>query len=146
MNAAPDIADGLHFGLDENLYHSLPMVSAHDIKQLLISPLDYWENSALNPTPDEESDDDTFARILGRAYHTRILEGREAFVNGYAAKFECPKGALDKNEELKEECRSRGLSVGGNKPDLIDRLIADDPKTQIKALLEQQYLKANEGK
>ena len=40
------------------------------------------------------------------------------------------------NDELKDELRKRDLGVGGNKKDLIARLLADDPKTKIKAVLE----------
>ena len=146
MSPENDLPDGIHFGLDEGLYHELPMISAHDVKQLLISGPDYWEHSHMNAEPDEEPEEDTFHRILGRAYHTRILEGKEAFAARFADKFECPKDALDTNDELKDELRKRDLAVGGNKKDLIARLLADDPKTKIKAVLEADYLKQHNGK
>lgn len=146
MENVPALEDGLYFGLSEDVYHRLPMVSAHNVKDLLISPLDYWENSNLNPAPDEEDNEDTFARILGRAYHTRILEGREAFVACYAAKFVCPDDALDTNDELKEACKKLSLAVGGKKQDLIDRLLVADPSLIIKAVLEHDYYEQNAGK
>jgi SAP domain len=146
MPQESELEDGIHFGLDESVYHALSMISAHDIKQLLISGPDYWEGSHMNPEPDEEADDDTFHRILGRAYHTRILEGQDAFASRFADKFECPEDALDTNDELKEELRKRELAVGGNKQVLIDRLLADDPTTKIKAVLEAEYIKKHEGK
>ena len=49
-----ELPDGIHFGLDEGLYHELPMISAHDVKQLLISGPDYWEHSHMNTEPDDE--------------------------------------------------------------------------------------------
>jgi hypothetical protein len=146
MEALPDLADGLYFGLNEDFYHSLPMVSAHDIKELLISPLDYWENSALNPTPDEEDEEESFARTLGKAYHARILEGKDVYGDRFAPKFICPQGVLDKNDELKEACKKLGLAVGGKKQDLIDRLLAVDPTLQIKDVLEHDYMAEHTGK
>jgi len=66
-----DLPDGVHFGLDEKIYHALPRLSASGITDLLVSPGTFWKNSWLDP---DKCDDDTPARILGRAYHTARLE------------------------------------------------------------------------
>lgn len=66
-----DLADGVYFNLKEKEYHALPRLSASGICNLLVSPATFWFESWLNP---ERQDDDTPARVLGRAYHTGRLE------------------------------------------------------------------------
>lgn len=63
--------DGVYFNLNEDEYHSLKRLSASGINNMLVSPATFWHNSWLNP---DRKDDDTPARILGRAYHTARLE------------------------------------------------------------------------
>lgn len=65
--------DGIYFDLDQGTYHEQPRLSASGICDMLVSIPTYWANSALNPDR-ETVDKDTFARILGRAYHTAMLE------------------------------------------------------------------------
>jgi hypothetical protein len=144
---AENLPDGLYFGMEESRYHSLPMVSSHDVKQLLISPLDYWEQSWMNPAPDdEETEEDTFARMLGRAYHARILEGVDALNERFAPKLVCPKDTLDTADELRAVLREMELPVGGNKPILINRLLDAKPDIKIKAVLEESYAEQHKGK
>lgn len=69
--AEGDLADGVHFNLDEKIYHALPRLSASGINNLLVSPATFWHDSWLNP---DKKDEDTPARVLGRAYHTARLE------------------------------------------------------------------------
>lgn len=66
-----DLADGVHFNLDDKIYHALPRLSASGICNMLVSPATFWHESWLNP---EKKDEDTPARLLGRAYHTARLE------------------------------------------------------------------------
>lgn len=112
---------GLYFGLDDEIYHSLPYLSASGIKNLLVSPMNYWVWSHMNPMkPERETD----AMELGKAYHKRILEGREAFYENYVESFDAT--TLDDifftNEQIAEELKRRGLPSSGRKQDLINRL------------------------
>lgn len=72
------IQDGIHFDLDENLYHSDPALGSTDLKQLAAEPAAYWFGSALNPDRPEQ-DEDAAHRIVGRAVHKFVLEGPQAF-------------------------------------------------------------------
>lgn len=65
--------DGIYFDLPEAHYHDLPRLSASGIKSILVSLPTFWARSWMNPHR-EPRDDDTLARILGRAYHTAIFE------------------------------------------------------------------------
>lgn len=67
---------GIHFGLDETIYHSDPALGSTDLRHLLQGGPSYWWDSPLNPN--REQDEDTPARLRGRAMHKLVLEG-EAF-------------------------------------------------------------------
>jgi hypothetical protein len=138
--------DGLYFGLDEDVYHGEPRLSASLMKWLRVSSMDCWARSWMNP--EREEDEDTDAKELGRAYHKRILEGASAFRAAYAAsldKADYPD-ALVTADDLRKELAKRDLKVSGNKPDLIARLLADDPKIQIWDDLVAKHEAANEGR
>lgn len=72
------ITDGIYFGLDEEVYHAQPRLSASGIKALRVSPATFWARSWLNPNPVELSEDQQqrkeMAKLLGRAYHCARLE------------------------------------------------------------------------
>lgn len=126
------LEEGLYFGLDDDVYHSLPYLSASGIKKILISPMDFWATSWMNPLKKEQTEDSD-AKIIGKAYHKRILEGRDAFYDYYTPEFDTAAHIhLPKtNDDLKEILRQRGLSVSGNKPDLMARLKASDPTIEF---------------
>lgn len=67
------LADGIYFSLDADKYHAEERMSASGICNMLVSPPTFWANSWLNPDR-EERDEDTPARILGRAYHVARFE------------------------------------------------------------------------
>lgn len=73
---------GIYFGLPEDLYHSLPWCGSGDVKTLAKIPQDYWADSAMNPLR-EPGKDDSSAKLFGRAIHTCILHGDEAFKKQY---------------------------------------------------------------
>lgn len=87
--AAPEategFADGIYFDMSEADYHALPRLSASGIKNMLISVPTFWAKSWMNTdnaedegedenTAKKANEDDTLARILGRAYHAAIFE------------------------------------------------------------------------
>ena len=84
----------------------------------------------------------------GKAYHKRILEGREAFDSCYAEeldKAEYPN-ALVTTDDLKARLKQIGQPVGGNKPTLIERLQEHDSKTEIWAVMLEKHARAHAGK
>lgn len=121
---------GVYFGLPDEQYFSVPALSASGVKWLRQSPLDYWARTSwLNPNYAEDGETDTFARILGRAYHARLLEGREVFDRRFAAKFEATEDHLVTDDNLKDWLRSHDLSPAGKrKQDRIDTILRFDEK------------------
>jgi hypothetical protein len=71
-------ADGLYFGLDEDVYHADPAMGSTRLKLLLGDPAAFWwEQSGLDPQKDSPF------RQIGRAVHRFVLEGRERFEAAY---------------------------------------------------------------
>ena len=75
---------GIYFGLPEYDYFADVAIGSSDIKTLSYSPMAYWFGSRWNPL--REPDDDTPAKVYGRAVHKVVLEGREAFEREYGPK------------------------------------------------------------
>ena len=76
------ISDGIYIGLPDHAYHADPALGSTGMKKLLTDPADYWWSSPLNPALEPEND--TPSKKFGRALHTCVLEGREAFFSLYA--------------------------------------------------------------
>lgn len=134
MTDAADIKPGVYFDLPDEFYHSIPALSSTGIKNLLISPMDYWARSFMNPFREDEVDSD--ARMIGKAYHKRILEGKEAFDACYAPDFIAPDECLKTVDEFKEALAAKGIEAKGKRKredyvalardSLPDALIYDD--------------------
>lgn len=138
--------DGLYFNLPEDDYHAQPRLSASAMKWLRVSPRDFWVRSYLNP--ECEPQEDSAARETGRAYHRRILEGRDAFYRDYAPMLDAADypDAISGTDAIKAALRERELKLGGKKSDLIDRLLADDPSVQVWERLVEDHIAANPGR
>lgn len=150
-----DFAPGIHFGLSEDDYFSVPALSASGVKNLRMSPLDFWARSRwLNPAYEDDNEEpDSFARILGKAYHKRILEGRCAFRFAYAPAFDPAdhKGALDGADEIKEALRKHkdqgaNVKLSGKKAEMIANLLELQPSAKIMDVLQETYEADHEGK
>lgn len=115
--------DGVYFGLSDEQYHSQERLSCSGIKNLLVSPMDFWIRSWLNPRRKEDDDEPEWA-LKGRAYHKRICEGKGAFDRAYAKQIEPQDvpGSLVTQAQLKAECLRLGVPVSGTKDVLSDRL------------------------
>lgn len=120
---------GVFFGMSDDEYHAAFALSASGIKHMRVSTLNFWAQSPLNPDKEEEPEEESFAKVLGKAFHKRILEGSGAFHGVYAPAIDPGDypGLLKTNDELKERCVALGLKVGGKKTDLIARILAADP-------------------
>lgn len=116
------------FGMPDAEYFAVPALSQSLAKQLLVSPLDGWWASWMNPACPTESETETTARRYGKALHKRLLEGEQAFAACYCTKpnpDDYPH-ALRTVEDMREVCRARGLKASGNRDDLISRIRDDD--------------------
>ncbi|MGE0527495.1 MAG: PD-(D/E)XK nuclease-like domain-containing protein [Bdellovibrionales bacterium] len=139
---------GLYFGMPEDEYHSIPALSASGIKRLLISNMDFWAESWLNPAYEEKESE---AMALGSGYGVRILEGREAFSSRYAEAFDKTDypDAVDTVADITAWLKDCGVTTGLsklNKPQLIELLLVTDPSVQILDVLKAEHAKAHEGK
>jgi len=79
------IGPGIYFGLDEDKYHADSALGSTDLRNLRMSPPDYWWNTpAMNEAwePDEKAD--TPAKVRGKAMHKLVLEGEDLFAKWYA--------------------------------------------------------------
>jgi hypothetical protein len=148
MQSAADIQDGVYFGLDAETYHGIPALSSSGIKNLLISGPDFWYRcSWLNPAY-EEDETDTLARIAGRAYHTRILEGRTAFCAAYAETFSAPGYALKTVEDMAEALAKVAITLPSKakKPDYVAAVRTHCPDELIFDDLREKHNARHEGK
>lgn len=133
--------DGVYFDLPEEDYHKIPALSASGIKNLLISPVDFWARSWMNPRYNLQ--EDTEAQITGSAYHKRVLERKDAFYSKYCPEF----SGVDlpaKVDELREALRRYGQKTEGNSNDLLARCARFGIKTY--PMERAEYMAKNEGK
>ena len=139
------IEDGVYFELSAEDYHRVPALSSTGIKNLLISGVDFWYRCPwLNPNyVDEDSD----AKMIGRAYHKRILEGRKVFYDNYAATFEAPVDCLRTVDDIKDALTKCGVEKPkGLKPELIEQLLDLQPRALILDELKADYAVEHHGK
>lgn len=112
---------GIHFGLNEETYHDVEAFSSTGIKKILVSPLDYWMSSPMNPSRKQK---ETAALAKGKAHHKMHLEGEEAFDAAYAV--EPSKDDYDSllvtNDDLCAYLLENGGKKSGTKADLIARI------------------------
>lgn len=144
----PDAHDnGIFFGMSEEEYHAANALSASGIKWLRVSPLDYWARSPMNP--DREPEKDSAAKIVGKAYHKRILEGSTAFGALYAPEID-PKAypkAVRTVDDIKEALTVCGVKPRGKvKADYIAQLAEADPGVPIWDDLVEAHAFKHHGK
>jgi exodeoxyribonuclease VIII len=89
------IKPGIYFNLSNEEYHSDSAISCSNIKDLLISPLKYWNNSPLNP---DRKRKETTAKSTGTALHCLLME-KEKFKQDYIV---LPKLEIDSDFYRKE--------------------------------------------
>lgn len=142
---------GVYFDMSFDEYLSIPCLQSSHLKKVLISEMDFWVTSWLNPNKDTV-DDDTQAKIDGRAYHKRILEGSAAFYDSYFPAYEhSGPDLMDSNKELYAELKSldvKGMS-GKTKPEMIAALLdydRDEYEDRILDCVRNRYLAQHIGK
>ena len=145
MNKIQTITEpGIYFDVPDEVYHASHGLSSSGIKNILISPLDYWVQS-IDP---EREDFDTEANIFGKAMHRRTLEGRTDFYNHYAVLPD--KDAHPDTHftmpELKEMAFKRGWIKSGTRAEVVARIVKEDKDIQIFDDIELKFRQANEDK
>jgi hypothetical protein len=135
---------GIWFGLPEETYHSDPALSSSGIRNLLVSPLDYWVNSHMNP---DYVDEKTDAMVTGTAFHRRLLEPeRFAQIYACAPSREDYPDAIDGHDALKAECERLGLKKSGKIADLCERILDADPRAKLWPVIRQGLMADLTGK
>jgi hypothetical protein len=120
------LPDGVYIGLPEDDYHADPSLGGSALKGCVYDPSEFWWQSAHNPHRPERKESDALA--FGKAVHTILLEGREAFEERfYSEGFNADDhpDALDTVEDIKAVLRERSLPLSGKKADLRARLVKD---------------------
>ncbi len=125
--------EGIHFNLSFEDYLAIPCLSSSGIKNLLISPTDFWANSPMNPLR-EDLQKKKQAYEDGKAYHVRILEGKEAFYAQYAPDWEDDGDPrmLRTGTEISAALKACGAKVSGTVGECAERLRDADPTARIK--------------
>ena len=70
---------GIYLGLPEKQYHEDPALGSTDIRTLRKGAWKYWHRSWMNPKRAPFDDKTTPARVMGKAIHKELLEGRQSF-------------------------------------------------------------------
>jgi len=104
------IADGIHFGLDEEAYHADPALGSSDLKRLLINPVGWWSGSAAGKAvlvglgimrADDEDEEESLSKQFGRASHVMVLEP-ERFDDCYLEHEEMPAEYLTTRKAIRD--------------------------------------------
>lgn len=144
----PDlIPDGIYIGLNEDDYHADPALGGSALKGCIYDPTEFWWQSAHNPHRPERKESDAMA--FGKAVHTILLEGREAFeARFYSEAFDASAypDALDTVDDMKAALRERDLKLAGRKDDLRARLVEDGFDGQFMDDLRAAFDASVEGK
>jgi len=144
-------ADGLYFGLDEDEYHGALALSASGVKEMRVSAADFWAScQALNPELSDPNEADKPHFIDGKAYHKRLLEGREAFYATYARGLD-PADHPDALRTVEEICaRLDELGVAykrsTRKASLIEQLLEHDIDAPVWDAMLADHVEAHEGR
>ena len=73
----PELPDGIYIGLDEDRYHADTALGSSNIRDLLKGSNQFWFKSWMNPL--RKPSKETPSKIMGKATHKLLLEGRKAF-------------------------------------------------------------------
>lgn len=132
---------GIYFGLNEELYHSLPWCGSGDIKKLAFVPQDYWAGSAMNDLR-EDNEKESAAKIFGSAIHDAILYGDEVYKRryGYVENDTAQTGVSA--EGIKAWIKAQGAEPRKLKDDNIRYIKENWGMTLIRESENEQILKA----
>lgn len=136
---------GVYFNLDEDEYRAAPAFGSSSIKDAHVSPLTCWIGSPFNPNRPDGSTD---AKVRGRAFHKRLLEGHEAFEDAYAVapRRDDHPDALEKGDDLRAACKDAGLSPAGTNGAMLERLREAGHEVEFWPEIRDAFKAANDGK
>jgi hypothetical protein len=128
-----DPQPGIYLGLSDDDYFSAAALGSTDMKALYLDPESWWWETRPESPLRPDSERDPKAVALGKAIHVALLEGLEKYEAHYAVPPDraAHEDALDTVTELKDWLREREHKIGGNRPELIERILEADPTAPI---------------
>lgn len=137
--------DGIYYDMPDADYHALQRLSVSGVKNLMISPMTFWSRSWMNPVREDDTDE---WMLKGKAYHARVVEGRQQFADRYVYDIQQSDypNALTTADDIKDRLRQIGEKLTGNKAELIARLRSHVPGVEVWDEIKAEYAKAHEGK
>ncbi len=136
LEGTPELpAPGIYFGMSDADYHALPALSASGIKKLAASPMLFWANTSwLNAKKRDNEAKERAHLTFGKAYHCRIMEGRDAYASRYAVDLDPADypDALESTDQIKAAIgritvRQPVKPVGKSKDDFAAQLTRLNP-------------------
>lgn len=124
------LSNGIYFGIPFEEYDAIQRLSKTRLKQLLVSPADFWADSWLNPSPQKMTPEQErrrkIALLLGKAYHCARLEP-DQFHNLYVreisqADFAEVEGFLATGKDMAAKLEELGLKKSGSVSEQARRL------------------------
>lgn len=144
------LPDGLYLHLPEVIYFAQDRIGSTDLSKLYLHKEGWWWSSELNP---DRVDDETDARDFGKALHTIVLEGDEAFEERFAVApdKEDYEGLCVTVDDLRKALAEREIAAPGGKTKdfYVDLLAERAPEVPVwDAILARftETLKDEEGR
>ncbi len=161
---------GIYFGMPFEQYRNLPALGSHGVQDIMASPMIYWaKHEWVSETARKQARrlvaaSTAMARLIGEAYHCRILEGAEAYGARYCRELapEDCADALESTDQIKAAIKAKGSKPiskvpdelpdgtayerAARKEDWIEQLCALDPEARILDCLKREHAEANQGK
>jgi hypothetical protein len=164
-------AVGIHFGVPEEVYHAWPALSNSGIRKLAASPTLFYMTTPWLKAPEQEEEEEKAWAVIGKAYHARILEGREVFNQRFCNKLEkkAVEGLLTTVSDLQAAIVKAGhqpldkiptgevkqaknstvdipITRAAKKEDYVAQLLAINPDAPIWEECQRRYEEANAGR
>jgi hypothetical protein len=137
------IESGIHFGLPAPQYHEDPALGSTSLKRIALDPTEFQYERL------HGEEKDTLALLWGKAIHSRVLEGVDAFKRDFlvAPAVEDYPNALVTMEHLRAHAQKMDIKkLGRSKSDAIAAIRQFDGDVQIWDEIEAAFLKTAESR
>lgn len=111
------------------------------IKDIFLSPIEWWDSSPHNPLRVEPDPEGKKAFKRGEALHTFTLYGEKTYARTYGVRpnRQTHPDALETVRELTAACAGAGLSTHGLKMDLARRLVDYKVDVEVLPILQERF-------
>lgn len=130
---------GLHFGLADDVYHADPALGSTDLKAVFLDAIQF-QFDRLYPA---DTNDETYAKLWGSAFHARSLEGRNVFEAKYRIEPDPKtfKNLIVTDADVKLWLAENGVSTRGTKTkaDRVKLIREADPTVHVWDVIKAQF-------